>query len=80
METSSTLTKLGLITTQTLTFVVAKPNLLAVRACTQKVPVLETTEKEVGEVSEFIVVAKSENGFRDLQWLRGGIASLVKPL
>jgi hypothetical protein len=74
----NTLSTMGLITAQSLTFSVVKENLPAVRTFTGRVPVLETTENSMGEFSEFTVVAKTEDGFRDLHWLRGGIASLVK--
>ena len=78
MEMNSTLSKLGLITTQTLTFLVPEDNLPAVRIFTQKLSVLQTTESNNDEGTQFTVVAQSESGFRDLQWLRGGIASLIK--
>lgn len=75
---ASALNLLGLVTKQTLTFSVESSNVAAVRAVTQKVPVLETMEKDLGTVSEFVVTANSEGAFRDLHWLQGGIFNLVK--
>lgn len=75
---ATTLDTLGLVTKKTLTFTVEESNIIAVRAVAQKVPVLETTEKDLGGISEFVVVASSEDAFRDLHWLQGGIFSLVK--
>lgn len=77
METNS-FSRLGLVTQKTLTFSVSEVNAPAVRVVTQKVPVLQTTEKDLGETFEFSVTANSEGAFRDLHWLQGGIASLVK--
>lgn len=74
----ATLDALGLVTKKTLTFTVEESNIIAVRAVAQKVPVLETTEKDLGGFTEFSVVASSEDGFRDLNWLQGGIFNLVK--